>query len=101
MAIVCQQTTNVNTPSIMSASTALASNTARVGWSIQNLGTNDLFVCLGGTASSTVFHVVLKKGTGNDDGTGGSVGQEEGVVFTGTITIAGSSPRYTVTEFAP
>lgn len=99
--IVCQQTINVNTPSIMSSATALASNQARVGWTIQNLGTNALFVCMGGTASTTVFHTVLKAGTGNDDGSGGSVGQEQGVVFTGAITVAGTSPRYTVTEFAP
>ena len=98
--IVCQQTTNCNTPSIKSDATALASNTARTGWFIQNLGTNPLFVNMGGTASTTVFHTVLKGGTGNDDGSGGSVGQEKGVVFTGTITVAGTSPRYTVTEFA-
>jgi len=101
MAIVCQQTTNANTPSIItSAGTALASNTARTGWTIQNLGTNALFVLMGGTATTSIFHVVLKAGTGSDDGTGGSVGQEQGVVFTGIITVAGTSPRFTVVEFA-
>lgn len=98
--IVCQQTTQSNTPAIISSSTALASNTARTGWTIQNLGTNTLFVLMGTGASTTVFHTVLKAGSVNDDGTGGSVGQEQGVVFTGPITIAGSSPRYVVTEFA-
>ena len=101
MSLFCQQTINANTPSIASAAVALASNPARTGWNIQNLGTNPLFVNMGGTASSTVFHVVLKAGTSNDDGTGGAVGQEQGVVFTGAITIAGTSPRYTVVEFAP
>ena len=99
--IVNYQTTNINTPAIVSAATALASNPKRLGWTIQNLGTNTLFVLLGSGASSTVFHTVLKAGTGNDDGTGGSVGQESGVVYTGIITISGSSPRYTVTEMAP
>ncbi len=99
--IVCQQTTNVNIPSKKSAALAIASNTARTGWSIQNLSTNPLFVSMGVTAATTsVFHVVLKAATGADDGSGGSVGQEEGVVFTGDITIAGSSPSYTTTEFA-
>lgn len=98
---VNQQTTNINTPSIASATTALASNPARIGWFIQNLGTNALFVLMGTGASSTVFHNVLKAGTGNDDGSGGSTGQETGVVYTGIITISGSSPRYTITEFAP
>lgn len=100
MAIVCQQTTNVNTPSIQSAATALAANTARTGWSIVNCGTNVLYVLLGSGATTSIFHVPLKAGTGNDDGTGGSVGQEQGVVYTGIITVAGTSPRYTVTEFA-
>lgn len=98
--IVCQQTQNVNTPSIASAATALASNTARTGWTIQNCGTNTLYVLMGSGASSTVFHTALKAGTGNDDGSGGSVGQEQGVVYTGIITVGGSSPRYTVVEFA-
>ncbi len=98
--IVCQQTTNVNTPAIIATATALASNTARTGWTIQNLGTNELYVLMGSGASTSVFHIALKKGTGNDDGTGGSVGQEQGVVYTGIITVAGTSPRYTVVEFA-
>jgi hypothetical protein len=98
--IVCQQTKQCNTPAILSTTTPFADNPARTGWSIQNLGQNPLFVNMGGTASSTVFHVVLKAGTSNDDGSGGSVGQEQGVVFTGPITIAGTSPRYCITEFA-
>jgi hypothetical protein len=85
----------------MSASTALAANPARVGWTIVNLGTNPLYVLMGSGASTSVFHIVCKAGTGNDDGTGGSVGQETGVIYTGVITIAGTSPRYTVVEFAP
>lgn len=87
-----------NTPSIVSAATALASNPARGGWQIQNLGTNPLFVLLGSGASTTVFHAVLKGGTGNDDGLGASMSQNNGVVFTGIITIAGTSPRYVVLE---
>lgn len=87
-----------NTPSIASDTTALAANKARGAWMIQNLGTNALFLRLGSGASSTVFHVVLKAGTGNDDGTGGTFAQEAGVIWTGIVTIAGTSPRYTVTE---
>ena len=96
-----QQTNNANTPSISSATTALASNTARIAWNIQNLGQNPLYVLLGTGASTTVFHIVLKAGTSNDDGTGGSVAQEDGVIYTGAITVAGTSPRYTVLEQAP
>jgi hypothetical protein len=53
---------------------------------------------MGSGASTTVFHVVLKGGTGNDDGLGGSFSQFDGTVYTGIVTIAGTSPRYTVTE---
>lgn len=95
------QTTKANTPSIVSDATALAANSGRLGFAIQNLGQNALFVLLGSGASSSVFHVVLKGSTANDDGTGGTLSMESGVVYTGIITIAGTSPRYTVTEFAP
>lgn len=96
--IVVRQTAAINTPSIASAATALAENVERTGWQIQNLGTNPLFVRLGSGASTSVFHAVLKGGTGNDDGLGGSIAQMGGIVYTGLISIAGTSPRYTVTE---
>lgn len=92
------QVTNV--PSIQSSSTALNANAGRMGWFIQNLGTNTLYVLLGSGASTTVFHIPLKAGTSNDDGTGGSCSQETGIIYTGIITIAGTSPRYTVLEQA-
>lgn len=88
----------VNTPAIVSAATALAANTNRLAWSIQNLGTNPLFVLRGTNASTTVFHTVLKAGTGQDDGSGGVISEEAGTVYNGIITIAGTSPRYVVTE---
>lgn len=94
-------TGNSNIPSIASAAAAVPANANRIGWSIQNLGQNVLYVSLGGTASTTVFHFALKAGTANDDGTGGSVNQTAGAVFTGAITIAGTAPRYAALEMAP
>lgn len=92
-------TTAINTPSILtSAGTAIAANDNRTGWMIQNLGTNPLFVLLGSGASTTVFHTVLKGGTGNDDGLGATISQESGIVYTGIITVAGTNPRFVVTE---
>lgn len=88
----------VNTPAIVSGSTALAANQNRLAWSIQNLGTNALYVLRGTGASTTVFHTVLKAGTGNDDGTGGVISEEAGTIYYGVITVAGTSPRYVVTE---
>ena len=98
MANIVYQTANINTPAIASSTTALASNPKRKGWSIQNLGTNVLFIRLGTGATTSIFHYCVKGGTGNDDGTGGSVSQTDGTVFTGQISIAGTSPRYAVME---
>lgn len=96
--ILFQSSGALNTPSIASSTTALAANTARTQWQIQNLGTNPLFVLLGTGASTTVFHTVLKGSSVADDGTGGILGQEVGAIYCGVITIAGTSPRYTVLE---
>jgi hypothetical protein len=98
---IVYQTVNSNTPSISNSATALASNPKRIAWSIVNLGQNPLYVLLGSGATSSIFHIVLKGGTSNDDGTAGSCGQENGVIYTGIITVAGTSPRYTVLEQAP
>lgn len=97
--IICQKST-ANTPSIASAATALAANPARSAFQIQNLGTNPLFVLLGSGASTSIFHQVLKAGTANDDGLGGSFSMSAGTVYTGIVTIAGTSPRYTVLEIS-
>ena len=80
------------------ARSVLASNPNRVGWWLQNLGTNTLFVRLGASASTSVFHCVLVGGGTNDSGTGGIITQTSGTVYTGVITIAGTSPRYAVLE---
>lgn len=93
------QTTRINTPAIVtSAGTALASNPERLGWQIQNTGNNPLFVLLGSGASSTVFHTVLKGSSVAEDGTGASISQTTGTVYTGIITVAGTSPRFVVLE---
>lgn len=97
-----QQTTAANTPAIKTDIAALASNPNRIAWNIQNLDTAVLYVLLGTGASATVFHVVLKAGTGSKDGSGGTVGQESGVVFTGPITVfSAGTPSYVVLEQAP
>ena len=94
-------TTSSNTPAVETSGTALASNPQRIGWSIQNQGTNPLFVLLGSGCTTSVYHYTLKGASVAADGSGGSVAQTEGVVFTGAITVAGTSPSYTVLEMAP
>lgn len=90
-----------NTPAILSPTTGdtvLAANEARGAFMIQNLGTNPLFVKLGTAATTSVFHIILKAGTSNDDGLGGTFAMESGTVYTGAISVAGTSPRCVVTE---
>lgn len=87
-----------NTPTQASAATALAANAERAGWSIFNSGQNPLFVLLGSGASTSVYHFILKGGTANDDGLGAFFSQTTGAIYTGIVTIAGTSPRYTVME---
>ncbi len=85
----------VNIPSISSSTTVLSALATRQSFTIQNLGTNPLYVRLAASASTTVFHVVLKAGSVNDDGTGGTYYSDE---HAGVVSCAGTSPRYTVTE---
>ena len=96
-----QTTQNANVPSILSGTTALPANRERIAFTIQNLGTNPLFVLLGAGASTSVFHIILKGSTLANDGSGGSLAMEAGVVYNGVITVAGTSPSYVVTEMAP
>ena len=95
------RTGNSNSPAILSAATALNANPARIYFAIQNLGTNALYVRLGAGASTANFHMALKAGAVNDDGTGASYFNENSAIYTGIVTIAGTSPRYTVIELAP
>lgn len=84
---------------ITSAGTLLAANENRSGLIIQNLSSaNALYVCFGTGASTTVFDVILKAGIAQDDGNGGTFSFDV-LSYTGIITIAGTSPRCTATEW--
>lgn len=87
-----------NTPSLASNTTVAAANLDRGAWTIQNQSTNTLYVLLGAGATTSVFHFSLKAAGVANDGSGGSVGQSAGTVYTGVITIAGTSPNYTYLE---
>jgi hypothetical protein len=91
--------TDANTPEISSNPTALEANVVRRGAQIQNVGTNPLFILFGTGASSSVFHAVLKGGQANSDGLGGSISMLDGSAYKGEITVAGTAPKYVVTEF--
>ena len=93
------QASSVNVPAIQtSAGNALAANGDRKAWSIQNLGTNPLFVRLGDSASNTLFHYVLKACSAQDDGSGGFISGDG--TYRGVISVAGTSPRFAAAEMA-
>lgn len=80
------------------STTALALNSARVGFQIQNQGTNPLFVYFGTGAATNKYHFILKASTGAADGSGGSYAMLGGDVYRGLITVAGTSPSYSILE---
>lgn len=92
------RTSSVTTAGDQSDTTVMAANELRIGWSIQNQGTNPLFVKLGASASTTDYTFILAGGGGAKDGTGGSVGQSGSAVYKGVITIAGTAPSYSELE---
>ncbi len=99
MATLVQQTTRINVPAINgTAGVALAANPERLGWTIQNVGSAVVYVCLGSTATTSVFHYILKGGSGDSDGLGALIGETTGTVYTGVITFAGSSPKIVAME---
>jgi hypothetical protein len=93
--IKCSQSTNSG---ISSATATSVANEARIGYSIQNLGTNPLFVKEGTSASTSDFSYILAAGSGNDNGTGGKYESPAGRIYTGALSIAGTSPRYVFVE---
>ena len=89
---------STNTGILTAAGTALAAQPARMSYKIQNLGQNPLFVKEGASASTSDFSYVLAAGSGNDDGTGGSYDHGSDQVYTGIITVAGTSPRFVAAQ---
>lgn len=101
-----------NTPSLISGNgssgvTVLAYNAARIGFSIQNVGTTTAYLLIDGfqknsLATATIYHYALKGGTANNDGLGGSISFLAGTVPTGLITMFGASTAIvTALEVAP
>lgn len=89
---------SANTVSAVATATGdiISSNSSRKGWGIQNCGTNPIFIYMKTGASSTVFHKILPGGVSDSDGRGGSF---DDTVYTGVVSLAGTSPKYTFYEY--
>jgi len=80
------------------STTALAANTARTYFQIQNQSTSPLFVYFGASGSTSKYHFILKGCTGAADGTGGSY-SSGATTWRGLVTVAASgTPSYSVVE---
>lgn len=92
------QSSQATSTLITSAGIVFTANQNRRFFSIQNLGTNPVYVYLGaGAVAGTTFTEVIKAGTLQDDGLGGSY-KSLSVVYTGIISIDGTAPRVIITE---
>ena len=77
------------------SATALAANSDRRGFSIQNLATAALFVKFGAGCTTSDYDVVLKGGAGAADGSGAAIVEMGETVYMGIITVAASgTPSY-------
>lgn len=100
-------TQNTNTPSIIAGDgatgvTLLAANPARIGFSIQNVGTTVASIRFGAGASASVYHYAVKGGTADNDGLGASISFFSGAVYDGLITMFGASTAKVIClEIAP
>jgi hypothetical protein len=85
-----------NTPNLISSGPIAApANVNRKSILIQNHSTSPLYIRFGADATTSVFHAILKGCSTQDDGTGGSIYNDE---YTGVVSVAGSSMRFTVLE---
>lgn len=91
-------TVHTRTGIVTSAGQLLPANDKRRTVIIQNLGTNPLFVKFGTGATTSDFDIILSPGTASDDGLGGTF-LEDVLSYTGIISIAGTAPRATATDF--
>lgn len=103
MAQFVQTSQNITTTAIGStAGVALAANTARVYFQIQNIGVNPLYVNFGGaTASAANCYQILNAGATASDGTGGIFKSSGEVCYTGVVAVGGTAPAWAAFEIAP
>ena len=79
-------TTATSAGGLQTSATILASNPGRTSFMIQNQDTHALNISFGATASSSVYHLVLKACGSAADGSGGVCSMEAGTVYTMAIT---------------
>ena len=96
-----KQTSQIISRSSGASSTALAlaANTDRNGFVIQNLGTGTLLVRMGAAATSLLFDYVLSAGTAASDGLGGVIQQFGEGIYMGAIYCTATTPSYVAFQF--
>ena len=94
-------TSQTSAGGLKTSTTILSANEARTSFMIQNQDTNPLFIAFGVTASSSVYHLILKACSSAADGSGGVCSMEAGAILSMVITCYSSgTPSYTAIETA-
>ena len=78
------------------AGDAIQANLNRTDFQIQNQGTNVLYMKFGTGATTTNYDMILTGCSVAANGTGGFYSNSG---YTGIVSVAGTSPSYTITEF--
>ena len=102
MGNVVARADSANIPSIVTTTgDVLAADTSRRGFGIQNVGQVPVFIRLATGASTTVFHRVIKGGTADSDGLGGSWDSFDGATYAGIVsaTVASGTMKIVITTY--
>lgn len=95
---VVRRSTNRYASCILTATgDVLAARADRLHFKIQNLGTTVMYLKLGTGASASDFDFILPASYVQDDGHGGIV-EDAGSMYTGIVSVFGTSIRYNVLE---
>lgn len=78
------------------AGDAIQTNLSRTDFQIQNQGTNALYIKFGTGCTTVNYDMILTASSVAANGTGGFYSNTG---YTGIVSVAGTSPSYTITEF--
>ncbi|MDP6717831.1 MAG: hypothetical protein QGF59_04230 [Pirellulaceae bacterium] len=87
-----------STGGLKTSESALAANSQRKAFTLQNQKAEKLYVKFGGAATTSDYHLILSACGTAADGTGGVLSDDSCTQQIGVIAVSGS-PSYTVVEF--
>lgn len=89
---------SVSTIGTATSTTALNANSDRIGFVIQNVGTNVIYVALNSTVTTSAYDYLLQGGSAGADGKGGVLSLTNQLSYTGIVTVQGAALSFTAWE---